>query len=89
MDFDNINIAWADVDVLIYTSTVSTGCSFELLRFKQIFAFFSNQSCDYKTAIQMLGWVRNVESQEYCIYCKYSTSNLPDTVEEIEHAIAT
>jgi hypothetical protein len=52
----------ADVDILIYTSTISAGCSFELLRFKQIFAFFSDQSCNYKTAIQMLGWVRNIES---------------------------
>jgi hypothetical protein len=89
MDFDNINAAWADVDILIYTSTISAGCSFELPRFKQIFAFFSDQSCDYKTAIQMLGRVRNVESREYHIYCKYSASDLPDTVEEIEHTIAT
>jgi hypothetical protein len=89
MDFDNVNAAWADVDVLIYTSTISAGCSFELPRFKQIFAFFSDQSCDYKTAIQMLGRVRNVESRKYHIYCKYSASDLPDTVEEIERAIAT
>jgi hypothetical protein len=89
MDFDNVNAAWADVDVLIYTSTVSAGCSFELPRFKRIFAYFSDQSCDYKTAIQMLGRVRNVESREYHIYCKYSSSDLPDTVEEIERAIAT
>jgi hypothetical protein len=89
MDFDNVNVAWANVDVLIYTSTVSAGCSFELPRFKRIFAYFSDQSCDYKTAIQLLGRVRNVESHEYHIYCKYSASDLPDTVEEIERAIAT
>jgi hypothetical protein len=89
MDFDNVNVAWADVDMLIYTSIVSAGCSFELPRFKWIFAYFSNQSCDYKTAIQMLGQVRNVESHEYYIYYKYSASNLPDTVKKIEHAIAT
>jgi hypothetical protein len=37
----------------------------------------------------MLRWVRNVEFHEYHIYCKYSASDLPDTIEEIEHAIAT
>jgi hypothetical protein len=30
MDFDNVNAAWADFDVLIYTSTISADCSFEL-----------------------------------------------------------
>lgn len=87
-DFDNVNVAWADVDVLIYTSTVSAGCSFELPRFKRIFGYFSDLSCDYKTAIQMLGRVRNVESRQYHIFIKYSASDLPDTVPEIERAVA-
>lgn len=89
LDFNDVNKAWADVDVLIYTSTVSAGCSFELARFKRVFAYFSDQSCDYKTAIQMLGRVRNIESREYHIYIKWSASDLPDSVKAIERAVAT
>jgi len=29
-DFDDVNKAWANVDILIYTSTISAGCSFEV-----------------------------------------------------------
>jgi len=32
-DFDDVNKAWANVDILIYTSAISAGCSFELLLF--------------------------------------------------------
>jgi len=50
-DFDDVNKVWANVDILIYTSTISAGFSFELLRFTQVFGYLST---DYKTAIQML-----------------------------------
>lgn len=87
-DFDNVNEAWADVDILIYTPTISAGCSFELPRFKKVFAYFSSKSVDYKTAIQMLGRVRDIESREYHIYIKSVESDLPDTVQEVEKVIA-
>jgi len=59
-DFNHVNRAWANVSIVIYTSTISTDCSFELLCFTCVFGYFSSMSTDYKTAIQMLGWVRNI-----------------------------
>jgi len=38
-DFDDVNKAWANVDILIYTSTISTGCSFELPCFTRVFGY--------------------------------------------------
>jgi len=67
-DFDNVNKAWANVDILIYTLTISTGCSFELPRFTRVFGYFSSLSTDYKTAIQMTGCIRNISTWEYHIY---------------------
>jgi len=46
-DFDDVNEAWANVDILIYTSTISAGCSFELLCFTCVFGYFSSLSTDY------------------------------------------
>ncbi len=88
-DFRNVTAAWADVDVLMYSPTISAGCSFELERFTKMFCFFSDRSCDYKTAIQMMGRVRNISSREYHIFIKLSgQTNVPLTVEEIETAVA-
>jgi hypothetical protein len=87
-DFEDVNTAWKDVDVLIYTSTISAGCSFEERRFGKVFAYFSDHSVDYKTAIQMLGRVRNIESREYHIFIRHRPSDLPNTVKEVERALA-
>jgi len=54
-DFDNVNKAWANVNILIYTLTISAGCSFELPHFTCVFGYFSSMSTDYKTAVQTLG----------------------------------
>jgi len=53
-DFD-VNSVWANVDILIYTLTISAGCSFEVKHFTCMFGYFLSLSTDYKTAIQMLG----------------------------------
>lgn len=87
-DFENVNNAWKNVDVLIYTSTISAGCSFELPRFKKMFAYFSDKSVDYKTSIQMMGRVRDIASREYHIFAKCTPSDLPNSVREVEKAIA-
>jgi len=39
-DFNDVNKAWANVDILIYTSTFSAGCSFEVKHFTQVFGYF-------------------------------------------------
>eukprot|EP01127_Copromyxa_protea_P021897 TRINITY_DN764_c0_g2_i3.p1 TRINITY_DN764_c0_g2~~TRINITY_DN764_c0_g2_i3.p1 ORF type:complete len:329 (-),score=42.82 TRINITY_DN764_c0_g2_i3:258-1244(-) len=54
-----------------------------------MFAYFSSSSCDYKTAIQMMGRVRDIASREYHIYIDEIPMNLPQTVRQIKNAIAT
>jgi len=45
-DFDDVNKAWANVNILIYTSTISAGCSFEVKQFTQVFGYFSSMSTE-------------------------------------------
>jgi len=76
-DFDDVNKAWANVYILIYTSTISAGCSFELLHFTRVFGYFSSMSTDYKMAVQMLGCVRNISTREYHIFISSRSHDLP------------
>jgi len=86
-DFDDVNKAWANVDILIYTSTISAGCSFKLPHFTCVFGYFSSLSTDYKTAIQMLGHVRNILTREYHININSRANDLPIHKEEVERSI--
>jgi len=86
-DFDNVNKAWANVDILIYTLTISAGCIFELPHFTRVFGYFSSMSTNYKTAIQMTGHVRNILTWEYHIYINSRANDLPIHKEEVERSI--
>jgi len=86
-DFDDVNKAWANVDILIYTLTISAGCSFELPCFTCVFGYFSSLSMDYKTAFQMLGHVRSISTREYHIYINSRSHDLPIPKEEVEKSI--
>lgn len=88
-DFENVNDAWAGVDILLYTSTVSAGCSFERTRFTKLFGYFTDRSVDYQTAIQMMGRVRDISSGEHHIFVNSSYGDFPDTQEAIERTMAT
>jgi len=72
---------------MIYTSTISTGCSFELPCFTRIFGYFSSLSTNYKTAVQMLGHVRHISTREYHIFINLRAKNLPIHKEEVERSI--
>jgi len=86
-DFDDVNKVWANVDILIYNSTISAGCSFKLLHFTCVFGYFSSMSTDYKTAIQMMGRVRNISTREYHIFINPRANDLPIHKEEVEKSI--
>lgn len=88
-DFEDVNTAWQDVDILIYTSTVSAGCSFEIPRFHRLFAYFTPRSTDYITAVQMMGRVRNLETREYHIYVKNDPRDVPTTFAGVESILKT
>jgi len=86
-DFDYVNKVWANVEVLIYTLTISAGCSFELPCFTHVFGYFSSLSADYKTAVQMLGHIRNILTREYHIFINSRSHHLPIHKEEVEKSI--
>jgi len=73
--------------MLIYTLTISAGCSFEHLHFTRVFGYFSSLSTDYKTAIQMTGHVRNISTREYHIFINSRANDLPIHKEEVEKSI--
>jgi hypothetical protein len=69
-DSMNPNTAWANVDLLIYTPTISAGVSFELLRFHKAIAYFCN-SMDHagvNTCYQQLFRVRQLIDGDMLIF---------------------
>lgn len=71
-DFENFSAVLDDVHILIYTSTVSAGLSYENPRFVHRFARFSPYKCDVISAIQMMGRVRSVSSRTNHIVIDYN-----------------
>lgn len=67
-DFENINESCKDVDILIYSPTITAGLSYELDWFDIVFGYFDNSSCYAETCSQMLGWVWNVIDKWYYIH---------------------
>jgi hypothetical protein len=67
-DFSDVATAWENVDVLIYTPTLSAGISFEKQHFDKLYGYFISTSCSVETCIQMMGRIRNIGTKEYNLY---------------------
>ena len=65
---EDVNNTWSNYDVIICTSTVGAGISYEKKGFYRAYGMFSGKSIDYLIAIQMLGRVRDISSNEYILY---------------------
>lgn len=85
--FADVNKYWALYDVCIYTPTVSAGVSFEVPHYAKIFGYFTDQSCNVETCIQMMGRVRNVGDNEYYICLRSTGNNLPTEIGQIRDSI--
>ena len=85
----DVNKVWNEVDILIYTPTIMAGCSFDLSHFTRAFAYFTNLSVDYRSAIQMLGRVRDISTHEYHIFIKQTTAHYPVDKHEVEEMLRT
>lgn len=82
--FSDVNTYWNNLDVLIYTPTVSAGVSFEMINYTMIFGYFISKSCNAETCIQMIGRIRDVSSHIFVIYVSENTDTLlPDTVSDL------
>jgi len=82
--FKDVKKYWSQYDVLIYSSSVSAGISFEEIHYDRLFAHFTNRTCSALTAIQMCGRVRQLKDETLFICFNTCETNLPITADEIE-----
>lgn len=87
--FGDIHTYWSELDVLIYTPTVSADISFESVHFDAIFACFTDNSCDVETCRQMLARVRNLSTREHfiCFRLVNTCHSLPVTTDAISQQL--
>jgi hypothetical protein len=66
-ELKDVNTNWLKYKLLLYTSTVQAGISFEKLHYDCLFGHFTHRSCDFRACFQMLGRVREVTSKNIFI----------------------
>jgi hypothetical protein len=60
-DFEDVDVTWKDVDVVIYNSTCESGISCTISEFEDVFAFFSNHIVCVQASYQMIGRIRAIK----------------------------
>ena len=63
----NVDALWSEVNVLIYSPTISAGVSFDQVHFDLIFGVICNGSCTERDYHQMLRRVRKIEDKHILI----------------------
>jgi hypothetical protein len=87
--FADVHTKWSELDVLIYTPTVSAGISYELKHYDTLFGYFADTSCDVETCRQMLARVRNISSHDHYICLSGRQKYYPSSVEDIRRVLNT
>jgi hypothetical protein len=82
--FSDVHTYWSELDILIYTPTVSAGISYELEHFDAVFGYFTDKSCDVESCRQMIGRIRNIKTQSYYIYLCGQGNTLPTYTKDIK-----
>lgn len=85
--FSDVNLYWAQYDVLVFTPTVSAGVSFEIPHYDVLFGYFTDQSCPVETCIQMLGRIRDIGTRHTVIYFDARGNNLPTKPDDIRELL--
>jgi hypothetical protein len=80
--FSDVHTYWSELDILIYTPTVSAGISYELEHFDVTFGYFTDKSCTVESCRQMLGRIRNIKA--YYIYLCGQGNALPIDTKDIK-----
>jgi hypothetical protein len=62
LHFSDVNTYW-NVDILIYTPTITAGCSYTNKHFDYLFSYMTASSVDVETARQMNARVRDISSK--------------------------
>ena len=86
-DLNYVNEKWSQLDVLIYTPTISAGVSYEIEHFDILFGYFVNQSCTVETCRQMMGRIRSIKNHIICL--KSFPMFLPTETAKIEEYICS
>lgn len=87
-DFEDLGVALSDIDVLVYTPTLSHGCSYEEERFDVVFGYFpSAGQVDGETCMQMMYRVRNVRERRYVVLTDMGWNTLPETRSGLEEFV--
>lgn len=71
----DINDEWRK-DVIIYTSVVEAGNSFDVEWFDSLYCYFTNKSTNYLGCLQMMDRVRNIKSNN--VYINIKATNAGD-----------
>lgn len=86
--FAAVHTFWKDLDILIYTPTVTAGVSFEEKDcFDAVFGWFFDASCTVETCMQMMGRVRNITDKVYYICMTVQGFMYPTTRDNILKAL--
>jgi hypothetical protein len=89
--FDNIDAEFGRRDIIIYTSTIGSGVSFDAERFDRIFGYFFAGCGTPIEAVQMLHRVRSVSQKSITLFIDQCMSkygmDLPTTAEEVIETI--
>jgi hypothetical protein len=85
--FSNVNKYW-NVDVLIYTSVITAGCSYVNVNFDYLFAYMTDSSCNVEACRQMCARVRNISTKTmYICFKSTGISVMPTTEPQIRALI--
>jgi hypothetical protein len=89
--FADVNEHWSHYRVIIYTPTVTAGCSFEREHFDTVFGLFTGASVTVETARQMMRRVRSVRDGCYyvCFHKCSRNDGLRAGLSDMEEALAT
>lgn len=80
----NANQNWKHLRVLGYTPVISSGISFELDHFDQLFIHCGPKSCDYLSLFQMIFRVRQLRSGDMYMYINPQKNTYPTKFAQIE-----
>ena len=85
----NTNEAWSELDLLIYSPTISAGVSFEKLHFHALVACFESSMlfASANTCTQQLFRVRQLIDGDMYIYINTTSYTLPVTEKEIDNQL--
>jgi hypothetical protein len=83
----DINTVCRDYNVMLYSPTLTAGVSIEIDHFHEIYGYFTNQSCDAMSCMQMLGRIRNVRDRKINICLNTTPTYCSTTMDAIERDV--